>query len=256
VLAQPRDIEDRSDGRARGTHPDIASSAPSTFHGLHDDAEAIAVDVGDARKVDQELGSRVAEKLVELRPELGCTRDIDGALQDKQDGSPVSIDLGVHIPIVGTRGFAGDPFGRTLARRRTGNRDRRPPDREARVSVRMARSGSDAGGRSPIEMGIPPLREWHAVCTTSWEAMKSVVVSVVWAVMALGLPTAGAQTVKYVDTQGVTHYVGSVDQVPERYRARATTPPVNARSNGTGGPDLAEGSDQAGETHENPADDP
>jgi hypothetical protein len=35
---------------------------------------------------------------------------------------------------------------------------------------------------------------------------------------------AQAQTVKYVDNQGVTHYVGSAQQVPEQYRGKAETP--------------------------------
>ncbi len=35
---------------------------------------------------------------------------------------------------------------------------------------------------------------------------------------------AAAQTIKYLDDQGVAHYVGSVEQVPSQYRARAAVP--------------------------------
>ena len=42
--------------------------------------------------------------------------------------------------------------------------------------------------------------------------------------LALGAGTAEAQVVKYVDTSGVVHYVGSETQIPEQYRARAEAP--------------------------------
>ena len=39
--------------------------------------------------------------------------------------------------------------------------------------------------------------------------------------LALGAGMAEAQVVKYVDSSGVVHYVGSETQIPEQYRARA-----------------------------------
>ena len=90
--------------------------------------------------------------------------------------------------------------------------------------------------------------------------MKTVVAIAAFSVMALGLATAEAQSAKYVDVQGITHYVGSVDQVPAQYRATATTQSSNRRPIGTGGSDPAAYSDparEAKETHEEvPADDP
>ena len=50
---------------------------------------------------------------------------------------------------------------------------------------------------------------------------------------------AGQSTaqVRYVDEQGVTHWVQSADMVPEQYRAKAATPQLPAvRLKGTQGP--------------------
>lgn len=47
--------------------------------------------------------------------------------------------------------------------------------------------------------------------------MKPIAVAVF--VLALGAGTAEAQVVKYVDSSGVVHYVGSETQIPEQYRA-------------------------------------
>ena len=52
--------------------------------------------------------------------------------------------------------------------------------------------------------------------------MKPIAVAVF--ALALGAGTAEAQVVKYLDSSGVVHYVGSETQIPEQYRARAEAP--------------------------------
>jgi hypothetical protein len=62
--------------------------------------------------------------------------------------------------------------------------------------------------------------------------------------LALSAGSAQARTSTYVDGQGVTHSVGSPDQIPEEYRATAAPPKLRgsvigeqpeARSPGAGG---------------------
>ena len=70
------------------------------------------------------------------------------------------------------------------------------------------------------------------------------------AIASLWLTVAEAHTVKYVEEQGVSHYVGSAEQIPLQYRTKATIQSV-----GVGGPDRGPAdSDQARDANGAPQD--
>src|SRR5437868_5063386 len=74
MLAEAGDVENGPDVLARGAEPHVSPRPSSDLHGLHDDTQAVTVDVGHALEVDEELGRRMGEELVELGLELRRAR--------------------------------------------------------------------------------------------------------------------------------------------------------------------------------------